>query len=422
MTPTATNPVASAQRRIANLAAATPVHRAFHWLHLHQPQLRQWLLHLVSIPAPSFAEHDRAQAVLALFSSLGLSDPHLDDEGNALAELPASSPRSDGPVLLVSAHLDTVFPAGTACAPVEDGSRILAPGACDNAAGLSALLGFAAALQFAAITPPVTLLFCANTGEEGEGNLRGMRHLFTRGRYARRIVTAIVLDGAGDSAIVTRALGSQRFRLSVSGPGGHSWTDSGAPNPITLLSRILIALADLPLPSDPRTTLNPGIISGGTSINSIPSSASAQIDLRSTDSTTLTATADLIRQTAAQVLSAANQANSSHPPAMLELEVIGNRPAAILPADSALLHTLHAIDRHLGLRSEIRIGSTDANLPLSLGIPAVALGTGGFGGGIHTLAEWYDPSGRETALRRVLLTLLDTAHLLAETGTTPSRD
>ncbi len=419
MTPTATNPVASAQRRIAALAAATPVHRAFHWLHLHQPQLRQWLLHLVSIPAPPFAEHDRARAMLALFHSLRLQNPHLDQEGNALAELSAPSQRSDSPVLLVSAHLDTVFPAGTPCTPVEEGSRILAPGACDNAAGLTALLAIAASLQFASITPPVTILFCANTGEEGAGNLRGMRHLFSDGQYAPRLAAALVLDGAGDSAIVTRALGSQRFRLTLSGPGGHSWSDFGTPNPILLLARILTALADLPLPTDPRTSLNAGIISGGTSVNSIPASASVQLDLRSTDSFTLQDIADRLRATAADVLVAANQANPSHPPATLEIELIGDRPAAVLPADSPLLHTLHAVDRHLGLRSDIRIGSTDANLPLSLGVPAVAVGTGGAGGGIHTLAEWYDPSGRETALRRILLTLLDTASLLAESSADP---
>lgn len=415
MSPTATNPVASAQRRIAALAAATPVHRAFGWLHLHQPQLRQWLLHLVGIPAPPFGERERAEAVLAIFSSLGLSNPHLDDEGNALAELLHRFPHGGHPVLLISAHLDTVFPPGTACTPTEEGTRILAPGACDNAAGLSALLGLAAALQFGSIVPPIPVLFCANTGEEGEGDLRGVRHLFTRGLFARRIAAALILDGAGDSAIVTRALGSQRFRLTVSGPGGHSWTDAGAPNPIALLARILTDLAGLPLSSDPRTTLNPGTISGGTSVNSIPSSATAQLDLRSTDPATLQATADLLRHTAASSLAAANQTiSSAYPSARLEIDLIGSRPAAALPPDSPLLHTLHAVDRHLGLRSEIRIGSTDANLPLSLGIPAVALGTGGSGGGIHTTAEWYDPTGRETALRRILLTVLDIAGNLGD--------
>ena len=419
MTPTATNPVASAQRRIATLAAATPVHRAFHWLHLHQPQLRQWLLHLVAIPAPPFAEQDRANAILALFTSLGLANPHLDEEGNALAELRGAPPATDGPMLLLSAHLDTVFPAGTSCTATEEGTRILAPGACDNAAGLTALLAMAAALQFASIVPPVTILFCANTGEEGAGDLRGMRHLFTDGQYAGRLASALVLDGAGDSAIVTRALGSQRFRLTLSGPGGHSWSDFGTPNPILLLARILTTLADLPLPVSPRTSLNAGLISGGTSVNSIPASASVELDLRSTDPVTLQHIADRLRTSAADVLATANQATPSYPPAVLEIELIGNRPAAMLPAGSPLLHTLHAVDRHLGLRSEIRIGSTDANLPLSLGVPAVAVGTGGIGGGIHTIAEWYDPTGRETALRRILLTLLDTASLLAESSTLP---
>ena len=413
MIPTATNPVATAQRRISTLAAATPVHRAFHWLHLHQPQLRQWLLHLVSIPAPSFGESNRAHAVLDLFTSLGLTDPHLDDEGNALAELGPAVPVPDSPILLLSAHLDTVFPLGTVCTPREEGPRIFAPGACDNAAGLTALLALAAALRFASIAPPVTILFCANTGEEGEGNLRGVRHLFTRGRYARRLAAALILDGAGDSAVVTRALGSQRFRLTVSGPGGHSWTDSGAPNPIFLLSRILTALAAIPLSANPRTTLNAGLVSGGTSINSIPASATAQLDLRSTDPATLNATAVLLRSIATDQLAEANRANPAHPPATLELEQIGHRPAAGLPSDSPLLHTLGAVDRHLGLRTEPRIGSTDANLPLSLGVPAIALGTGGTGGGIHTLGEWYNPTGRETALRRILLTVLDTATLLA---------
>ncbi len=414
MTATATNAVATAQRRISTLAAATPVHRAFHWLHLHQPQLRQWLLQLVAIPAPSFAEHDRATAVVDLFTSLGLANPHLDDEGNALAELPETAGGPESPVLLVSAHLDTVFPAGTPCVPREVGSRIFAPGACDNAAGLSALLGLAAALRFAAIIPPVTILFCANTGEEGEGDLRGIRHLFTRGLYARRLAAAIILDGAGDAAVVTRALGSRRFRLTISGPGGHSWTDAGTSNPIIVLSRILTALADLPLPTHPRTTLNAGLISGGTSINSIAAAATAQLDLRSTDPATPADTAMLLQATAREHLAAINQANGTHAPAALDFELIGDRPAAALPSDSPLLLTLGAVDRHLGIRTDLRIGSTDANLPLSLGLPAIAMGTGGAGGGIHTLGEWYDPTARETALRRILLCLLDTAAGLAE--------
>jgi tripeptide aminopeptidase len=385
---------AHAQLRISRLAGALPVHRAFHWLHLHQPQLRHWMLDILAIPAPPFGEAARAEWFLEQFRSLGLSNVHLDGAGNALAELSATETPVDAPVTLVSAHLDTVFPSGTHATPNEDGSRILAPGACDNAAGLTALLGLAAALRYAEIVPPTPILFAANVGEEGEGDLRGMRYLFLDGPYKHRIRAAIALEGAGTGAVVTRALGSRRFRLTVTGPGGHSWTDAGVPNPILLLAQTLSALAAIPLPDTPRTTLNIGQISGGTSINSIPESATALLDLRSTDSSQLRATEGHLRQALA-----AHQA---------AIEVIGDRPAAALPDDAAILRTLRAVDRHLSLRTELRIGSTDANIPLSLGIPAIAIGTGGTGGGIHTLAEWYDPTGRELALRRILLTLLAT--------------
>ncbi len=404
----------SAQRRITTLAALLPVHRAFYWLHLHQPQIQQWLLDIVRIPAPPFAERARALWFLDRFRDLALTDVHIDAEGNALATLPSAAPSSEEPHLLLSAHLDTVFPAGTLTEPTLADTRILAPGACDNAAGLSALLGLAASLQFAGITPPVPILFAANVGEEGEGDLRGMRHLFTRGPFQNRIAASIVLEGSGTSTAVTRALGSLRLSVTVTGPGGHSWTDHGAPNPIFLLSRALADLANLDLPSHPRTTLNAGLISGGTSINSIPESATALLDLRSTHPAQLQTSAADLRSSLEQSLRDLNRQNSTHSPAQLTVETIGDRPAASLPDHAPLHQTLRAVDRHLNLRTEPRIGSTDANLPLSLAIPALALGTGGTAGGIHTLAEWYDPTGRETALRRILLTLLDTAHLLAE--------
>lgn len=413
-TPSMTFSPGSAHRRIVSLAALTPVHRAFYWLHLHQPQLRQWLLETVRIPAPPFGEQARAAWFGDRFRSLGLTDVHLDDEGNVLGERSGASTAPAAGMLLLSAHLDTVFPAGTLCEPREDGPRVLAPGACDNGAGLSALLAIAAALQFAQITPSGPILFAANVGEEGEGDLRGMRHIFERGQYRSRIAVAIALEGGGSSTVVTRALGSLRLRVTVSGPGGHSWTDAGAPNPILLLSRVLVEAASLPLPSQPRTTLNAGQISGGTSINSIPESATVLLDLRSTHPAQMRASAGELYASMRETIDLANAENISHPPAQIAIETIGERPAAALPDDSPLLESVRAVDRHLGLRTETRIGSTDANLPLSLEIPAIALGTGGTGGGIHTLGEWYDPTGRETALRRILLTVLDTAQRIAE--------
>ena len=389
---------ASAHQRIARLATLTAVHRAFHWLHLHQPQLKSWQLEMLAIAAPPFGEGPRAEWFLERFSALGLANVHLDGAGSALAELKGSG-SPELPCILLSAHLDTVFPASTASIPTEDGARILCPGACDNAAGLTALLAIAAALQFAGIIPPVSILFAANVGEEGEGDLRGMRHIFWHGAYRNRITAAIALEGSGSSAVVTRALGSRRFRVSVTGPGGHSWTDAGRPNPILILSRALSDLGEIELSTDPRTTLNVGHISGGTSINSIPEQATALIDLRSTDAVELRATETQLRQILEGVA---------------DIQTIGDRPSGALPHDAALLHTIRAVDRHLTLHTELRMGSTDANLPLSLGVPAVAMGAGGTGGGIHTLNEWYDTTGRETALRRILLTLLDTVQLAAE--------
>jgi acetylornithine deacetylase/succinyl-diaminopimelate desuccinylase-like protein len=246
-----------------------------------------------------------------------------------------------------------------------------------------------------------------------------MRHLFTEITYATRIAAAIALEGAGNSALVSRALASRRFRVTVTGPGGHSWTDAGALNPILLLARALLALEPLHRPAEPRTTLNIGQISGGTSVNSIPESATALLDLRSTDAAQLAAAEANLRATLADwVLHRpylhANQTPAPHP--TLTIEVIGDRPAGSLPANSPLLETLRAVDRHLNLRTDPGLGSTDANIPLSLGIPAIAIGTGGSSGGIHTLAEWYDPTGRDIALRRILLTLLDTAQLVTSHG------
>ena len=421
----------SAQRRIARLATLTAVHRAFHWLHLHQPQLRQWQLELVRIPAPPFGESARAAWFLDRFQQLGLTNIHLDDAGNALAELapetsnvsanpPASlssTPYSlpPTPCLLLSAHLDTVFPADTPIEPNEekDGPRIYAPGICDNAAGLTGLLAIAAALRYANITPPIPVLFAANVGEEGEGDLRGMRHLFERSPYRTRIAAAIALEGSGSSAVVTRALGSLRYRVTITGPGGHSWTDAGTLNPILLLSQAITQIAAVKLPANPPTTINVGHISGGTSINSIPESATALLDIRSTDPTQLIATATAVHQIFDAIITSSTPQKTTTPPPKLHIETIGNRPAAALPDDSPLLHTLRAVDRHLTLRTEPRLGSTDANIPLFRGIPAIAIGAGGIGGGIHTLQEWYDPTGRETALRRILLTLLDVTHTTA---------
>ena len=414
----------ASNQRITSLAANIAVHRAFHWLHLHQPQMRRWLKEILAVPAPPFGEAVRAAWFAERFAALGLADVHIDEAGNALALLPAVEPGENQPVILLSAHLDTVFPAETRIELVEDGERVLAPGACDNAAGLTGLLAIAAALRHANLVPLVPILFVANVGEEGEGDLRGMRHLFSKSPYASRIRAAVALEGAGSSAVVTRALASRRFRVTVTGPGGHAWADAAAPNPVLALARGLLALEGIPQiaaephQAHPRTTLNVGQIAGGSAINAVPESASAWIDLRSTDSEHLCEAEIAMRESLEHwILQLPVQmaaVERAYAPLKLEIEVIGDRPGGELPEDSPLLATLRAVDRHLHIRTERGLGSTDANIPLSLGVQAIAIGAGGIGGGIHTLAEWYDPSGRDTALRRVLLTLLDAAACASE--------
>jgi acetylornithine deacetylase/succinyl-diaminopimelate desuccinylase-like protein len=376
-------------------------------------------MEFLAIPAPPFGEAARAAWFCEKFKELGLQDARLDAAGNAVAELRAEGVEDDGGVVMLSAHLDTVFPAGTDCTPREDEAKILGPGACDNGAGLAALLGLAAALRHAEILPGCTIVFAANVGEEGEGDLRGMRHLFASAPYAERVRAAIALEGSGDAMVVDRALGSRRLRVSIAGPGGHSWADAGRANPIMTLAAALVELGRLRLPARPRTTLNCGVIRGGTSVNSIPELVTADVDLRSVSGIELDRIELGVLETLTRVVEAENH-RRGEAALKLHVERIGDRPAAALAANSGLAMSLKAVDRHLGISTEARIGSTDANLPLSLGVPALAIGAGGVSWGIHTLQEGYDPTGRDLALRRVLLLLLDMCALTAETETAPA--
>lgn len=401
-------------RRITKLAADAAVHRAFHWLHLHELQLRRWQLEFLAIPAPPFREDARAVWFCRQFRQLGLDGPHTDAEGNAVALLrPHDGAEVDRAVLL-SAHLDTVFPPQTPCFPQEDGPRILCPGACDNGAGLTALLAVAAAMQYAGLRAECPVIFTANVGEEGEGDLRGMRHLFAHVPFDLQPAVVLALEGSGTALVVDRALGSRRLRVTVTGAGGHSWADARRPNPILALSAALLAVARLPLPAHPRTVLNVGTMQGGTSVNSIPETAVAHLDLRSTSERELDRLEISVLSTLSAEIAAETRNSAEGEKLQLSVERIGARPVGALAADTPLHRSLRAVDRHLAISTDSRIGSTDANLPLSLGVPALAIGAGGTGGGLHSTGEWYDPTGRELALRRILLLLLDACATVAE--------
>ena len=409
----AISPRNSAFSRVTALAAQQPVHAAFAWLHGNPKTMMDWQAQLVAIPAPPFGEQARSEWLTSWFSEAGLSQVHADAAGNVIACLPAAKlpPESTGPVVVLSAHLDTVFPAEMPLNPVVDGDRLEAPGACDNGAGVVGMLAIAHALVQARAELPAPLIFLGNVGEEGEGDLRGVRHFYSQSPLAGRIAAHIVLDGPGADSAVTQALGSRRFQVTITGPGGHSFTDAGTPNPIAALASALAVLARTPLPEEPRAILNLGTIHGGTSVNSIPESAQASIDFRSTSPEQLISLEVALRRAvedAVEYCNAQAKSNAAYNRGLLAFTIgeIGDRPAAQLPADSPLLETLRAVDRHLGLRSDLRLGSTDANIPLSLGVPALSIGAGGEGGGAHTQAEWYSARDREAGLRRVLLLTL----------------
>jgi tripeptide aminopeptidase len=409
--------------QVPQLAAQRRVHQAFRWLHLHDGLLMDWQRTLVGIPAPPFGEARRAVWLLEQFGSLGLADTTIDEEGNVLGLLPApaateSKAVDDQRAVVLSAHIDTVFPAGTEVAPQTSGARLTAPGACDNAAGVTGLLAIAAALIDASITLPCPVLFVGNVGEEGEGDLRGMRYLYQRSPWRDRIAAHIVLDGAGHEVAVTEALGSRRFLATVSGPGGHSWTDAGSPNPIAILSHAIAALTATDQMRESHTTLNVGTIEGGSSVNAIPERATARFDLRSTSSEELVCLEVELHRAIEDAVLAANASAAElrkrrpNALAVFTIERIGDRPAGRLENavnGQKLYEDLLAVDRHLGIRTEPRVASTDANIPLSLRIAAISIGAGGDGGGIHTRSEWYDATHREQALKRILLLLMLTA-------------
>jgi len=404
------------QQEVARLAASAELRSAFAWLRAQEAQFARWQLDVARIPSPPFGEAARATWLANKFRELGLDDVHNDDVGNVFGIHPGLGRN----YIALSAHMDTVFPAGTPLNIRQQGNRLYGPGVSDNGAGLTALLAIAALLRSVRIRHALPFLFIANVGEEGEGDLRGMRHIFSSARWKDSITYNLVLDGAGSDTVVAEALGSRRFEVIVRGPGGHSWSDFGVPNPILLLARAIQTFAQTPVPSSPKTTFNIGVIRGGTSVNSIPESASMRVDLRSTSMAEMerlevamrVALDDAVEQESkTPETRAVSQRRTSG--VSSEIVVIGNRPAGELIPNARILQVIRAVDAHLANVAQVQRASTDANIPLSLGREAIAIGGGGTGGGAHTLQEWFDCNGRELGLKRILLTLLALAGVSA---------
>ncbi len=410
--PEVSEPFPEAQQEVAHLCSLPEIRSAFTWFRSQEPQFAHWQLELARIPAPPFGESARAQWLADKFCELGLQAVHTDEVGNVFG---THAGYGQGHVSL-SAHLDTVFPAGTPLNIRQQGSRLYGPGVSDNGAGVTAMLAIVAALRAQGIRHALPFLFIGNVGEEGEGDLRGMRHIFSQARWKDQIHYSLVLDGAGADTIVAEALGSRRFEVIVRGPGGHSWSDFGAPNPIVVLARAVRAFAQTSVPASPKTTFNVGVIRGGTSVNSIPESASMRVDIRSTSMAEMERLERALRQALDQAVEEETRTTETRTVSRrrpfglsCEVVVIGNRPAGELYPNARILQVVRAVDVQLGNAAQVQRASTDANIPLSLGLEAIAIGGGGAGGGAHTLQEWFDCGGRELGLKRILLTLLGLA-------------
>ncbi len=379
---------------------------------------RQWIdrkhWEVCRIPAPTFQEDERAAWMADEFRSLGY-DVMIDRAGNVIAGLDL---RRAGSFVALTAHLDTVLaPRKPDDIRVNGRGRMQGPGVSDNGSGLAALLAIAAvaARRSALGNGAGRLVFVANVGEEGEGNLSGMRYLCRRSEWGDRIASYLVLDGPFLDHVTCRAVASRRFEVTVSGPGGHSWSDFGVGNPVHALSRAVTLYpeeraAQLRTASNGcRTTYNFGIIDGGTSVNAIPVTARAKVDLRAEDPAQIEVMTALLTSVVERALGAEND-RSIGPKMSAKIREIGSRPGGRLGPDAPILDYLRAVDAYLGIRAQEDCASTDANVPLSMGREAVSIGAGGHGGGAHTPEEWFDPEGREMGLKRILLV----THLLVE--------
>jgi tripeptide aminopeptidase len=392
---------------IAALMQHERVRRAFDFINSSSARFTAELIRICEIPAPPFREHERGRYFAGRFAELGLSDVHTDSEGNVIGFYRGEV---DAPLVVISAHLDTVFPEGTDVKVRQAGERLFAPGIGDNVAGLAALIAMIQALNAGEIALRGTVAFVATVGEEGEGDLRGVRHLFSEGRLAGRVSSFVSFDGPGVDFITHQALGSRRYRVTLEGPGGHSWGDFGVVNPVHALGRVVARLAAYPAPAEPRTTYNVGHIEGGDSVNVIPERAAMDVDLRSTSEGELGRLEEFLLGAINQSVAEENALRAAAGRKLkVDVRLIGHRPSGETPAHAALVKAAVEASRALGINAVLNRASTDSNIPISLGVPAITIGVGGRSGDAHRLSEWYEPAGREVGYQRALLIMLAVA-------------
>ncbi|MBT8404527.1 MAG: M20/M25/M40 family metallo-hydrolase [Gemmatimonadetes bacterium] len=367
-------------------------------------------IELTQIPAPPFMEDARAARFLEMMRDLGVDSAWIDTEGNAIALRRGTG---DGPVVALTGHLDTVFPEGTDVTVRMVGDTLYAPGVSDDVRGLTAVLAVLRAMNETELRTGGDILFVGTVGEEGLGDLRGVKHLFRDG--GPRIDAFLSVDGPSDSRVTHQALGSYRYRITFQGPGGHSWGAFGLANPAHALGRAVRLFddeaADFTAAAGPRTSYNVGVLGGGTSVNSVPFEAWMEIDMRSESPASLDRIDAILLAAVEEGLEQENAARTRGEPLTVDVERIGTRPSGEIPVASPLVQRSIAATRALGLEPGLGRSSTDSNIPISLGIPAVTLGGGGTSGNAHSLDEWFLNTNGPRGIQRVLLVTLAQAGL-----------
>jgi acetylornithine deacetylase/succinyl-diaminopimelate desuccinylase-like protein len=376
------------QNLVENIFNDPRVQRAFRFITDHEPEIEAEQIRLTEIPAPPFGESVRAAAFIGILSQLGFRAV-TDDIGNVIAGFDGIG---RNPVVL-GAHLDTVFPASTPLRLGRKGRALSLPGISDNGCGLVAVLWVFRAAREQGIRFRRPVILTGNVGEEGEGNLRGIRHLFNEPPWQGRDCEFIAVDGAGLQRITHQALGSRRFRIHMTGPGGHSWADFGRPNPVQAMASAIHNFAASSV-RRPGTSFNFGVVRGGISVNAIPREAVMEVDLRSIARISLDDLENQLKRTI-------NEATRSSG-VECKIELMGERPSGSTPASLPVFEAAMAVTRRFGVDPLPDVGSTDANVPISMGIPAIAIGGGGTSGNVHTPEEWFDPARRDLGIQRLL--------------------
>src|SRR5579864_6505096 len=389
---------AGAAQDAAHLMDDSTIKAALEAVKRNEPHFLDEQIRICEIPAPPFKEDQRGKELERLFKQAGLQDVHIDKAGNVIGTRAGASTR---PNLVFQAHLDTVFPEGTSVKVTRDGAILKGPGIGDDCRSLVTMLGVIQALDEGKVKTPGTITFVADTGEEGLGDLRGTKNLFNESLKGQ-IDKFVSADGTGLS-VTNVGVGSYRYRATFKGPGGHSFGSFGMANPIKAMGRAIAKIDAFEVPTNPKTTFNVGRVGGGTSVNAIPFEGWMEVDMRSSDKTSLESVNSKFKAAVKEAVDEENRRWNNRGPVTGSAELVGLRPAGSTPPDSAIILTTVAVTKIFGFDGKLREGSTDSNVPMNLNIPAVTVGGGGIGTGAHSLNETFDTKDSYIGTQRALL-------------------